>query len=104
MPRKFSFDFPDDLGAKVVEESDRKKVTYADVIRLAVEEYFQRDRQRQNLEVLLSEIHAAQFESVKTRAVVLRCFDMTGKELSDEMLEEAGKDAEEYIKQRRNGS
>ncbi len=94
MPRKFSFDFPDDLGTKVVAESDRRKVTYADVIRHAVEEYFNRERARQNFEALL-------FEVVKTRAVVLRCFDMAGKELSDDVLAEAAKDADAYLVQRR---
>jgi len=93
MPRKFSFDFPDGLSTKIVEESDRKKVTYADVVRQAVEEYFQRDRQRQNYEALL-------FEVVKNRAVLLRCFDMAGKELSADVLAEAGKDAEAYLAQR----
>ncbi len=92
MPRKFSFDFPDDLTTKIVEESDRRKVTYADVVRQAVEEYFQRDRQRHNFEALL-------FEVVKNRAVLLRCFDMVGKELSAAVLEEAGKDATVYLEQ-----
>lgn len=93
MPRKFSFDFPDELSDKVVSESDRRKVTYADVIRQAVEEYFHRDRQRHNYEALV-------FEVVKNRAVLLRCFDMAGKELSAELLEEAAKDATEYLAQR----
>ena len=97
MPRKFSFDFPDDLTTKIVEESDRRHVTYADVVRQAVEEYFQRDRQRQNFEALFWEV-------VRNRAVLLRCFDMAGKELSEELLEEAGKDATAYLEQKRKRS
>jgi len=93
MARNYSFKLPDDLAAQVDEESDRRKVTYTDVIRQAVEEYFQRDRQRQNFEALL-------FEVVKNRAVVLRCFDMAGKELSEAVLAEAGKDADAYLVQR----
>ena len=97
MPRNYSFKLPDDLAAKVDDEADHRKLTYTDVIRQAVEEYFQRDRQRQNFEALV-------FEVVKNRAVLLRCFDMAGKELSAELLEEAGKDATAYLAQRQKRS
>ncbi len=97
MPRNYSFKLPDDLAAKVDDEADHRKLTYTDVIRQAVEEYFQRDRQRQNFEALV-------FEVVKNRAVLLRCFDMAGKELSEELLEEAAKDATDYLAQRQKRS
>lgn len=97
MPRNFSFRFPDELATKVDEESARKQITASDVIRQAVEDYFQRDRQRQNFETML-------YEVIRTRAVLLRCFDMAGTELSEELLEEAGKDATEYLEQRRKRS
>lgn len=94
MPRNYSFRFPDELAVKVDEETERKKSTATDVIRRAVEEYFQRDRERQELETLL-------YEVIRTRAVLLRSLDMSGKDFSDELLEEAGKDAQAYLESRK---
>jgi predicted DNA-binding protein len=92
MSRNFSFRFPDELATKVDAEAARRALPYAEVIRQAVEEYFQRAPQ-QNVEAVL-------FEVVKTRAVMLRCFDMLGKELSAELLEESAKDAVSYLEER----
>jgi len=53
------------------------------------------------LERLLEEIHATQFEILKTRSVVLRCFAMEGKEVADELLAAAVADAEAYLEERK---
>ena len=93
--------FSDDLMAKVEAESVRKEVTISEVIRLAVEEYFQRDQQRQMLELML-------YETMRTYSAVLRRLDMIDPkgELSDtllaELTEASREDAASYMKQRKS--
>ncbi len=91
-----SFRVPEELAVKIEAEVERRKTTATDIIRQAVEDYFQREKGRQNFETLL-------FEVIRTRAILLRSFDMAGKEFSDELLDEAGKDAKAYVEQIRIG-
>lgn len=92
MQRVLSFRASEELAAKVEAESERRKITATDIIRQIVEAYFQQEKGQQKFETLL-------FEVAKTRAVILRLADMAGKALTDDLLEEAGKDAVEYVEQ-----
>jgi predicted DNA-binding protein len=93
MSRNFSFRFPDALATKVDAEAARRALPYAEIIRQAVEAYFEPAPQEQHGAAILLEV-------VKTRAVMLRCFDMAGTELSADVLVEAEKDAEAYLEER----
>lgn len=94
MSKNFSFIFSDELAKKVTDESERKKSTVTDVIRGAVETYFQRDQERREIETLT-------YEVIRTRSVVLRGLNITDKAGEAELLEEAGKDATEYLEQQK---
>jgi hypothetical protein len=93
LTRPFSTKFSEAMWAEIEAEAERLKQTSSDVVRLAITEYFNRDRKQSNLELLLYEI-------VKTRAVIMRAVD-PDETLTADVLEWAEKDAETYLKERK---
>lgn len=89
MAKTYSFRATDE-EEKYIEAHAAEKGTATDVLREALKLYRTQERQAAYGQRVLYEI-------AKTRAVLLRCFDMAGKELSAELLAEAGKDAEAYL-------
>jgi hypothetical protein len=90
LTRPFSTKFSEAMWAEIEAEAERLKQTSSDVVRLAIAEYFNRDKKRSNLERLV-------YEEAKTRAMVARVIDPEGTLITDELLEWAGKDAEMYL-------
>jgi hypothetical protein len=87
--------------ARIEEEADRRKVAVSDVVREAVEGWLNRDQRQGNAEKILSALQDVKYELVTNRAVILRLADMEGNELSNELLEEAKKDAAAYLAERK---
>lgn len=94
MPRNYSFTLPDDLETLVNAEADRRNLTKTDVMREAVRAYFLGAERREDIAALLYEI-------IRTRSLVLRGFDLIGKEITEQALVEAGIDADEYLAKRK---
>ena len=94
LTRPFSTKFSEAMWAEIEAEADRLKQTSSDVVRLAIAEYFNRDRKQSNLELLLYEI-------VKTRAVIMRAVDPEATEITDIIIELGEGDAEAHLKKRK---
>ena len=93
--KSISFKCSDEMDAQLNAEAEKQKATVSDLIRKAVEAYFMGNEQRQrNMKTLHYEIVKAQF-------LIARVGDPEKTILTKELCEQAGLDAEAYLK---NGS
>lgn len=93
--KQLSCRIPESLMVSLEAEAQRRKVTITDTVIKALSEYISKDTRQSNMDILVYEI-------VKTRAFIQRGILLLGKSFSEEEKEEAGRDAEAYLEQRRS--
>lgn len=92
----YSSRFDDELEEKLEAEAKRRNFSPGAIIRVAVEEYLDKDKRTHNMGVLIEKLERLEYENAKTRGVLRRAFAV-----SDSDVEEAGKDAAAYLEERK---
>lgn len=84
---------PEGLYQAIEAEATSKKQTLTETVTKMLQDQVSRGPQGSKFEALM-------YEVVKTRAVLVRVTDPEGGTITTELCEQAGKDAESYLKQR----